>query len=102
MNTEKEVNRKSDKKEPKLDKPMTIRHCHIVLDIKPKVNPGSSFKQSLMGPGPQCYIPKFMEIGPLAPEKKSFKGFTIYGCGGHLGHASSIILIPKSLHTKFG
>ena len=34
--------------------------------------------------------------------------FTIYGCGGHLGHVTSIMLInfhflvPESFHTKFG
>ena len=38
------------------------------------VKPGSSFGQTMMGLGPQCYIPKFMEIGPLVPEK-IFKGF---------------------------
>ena len=35
-------------------------------------------------------------------------GFTIYECGGHLGHATSIMssnfhfLVPESFHTKFG
>ena len=49
-----------------------------------------------------------MEIGPLVPEKKFLRVFTIYGHGGHFGHVTSIILIhfhfhlPKSLHTKFG
>ena len=60
--------------------------------------------------GPLCYlyIPKFMEIGPLVPEKKIFKAFTINGCGSHLGQVTNIILthfhflVPKSLHTKFG
>ena len=34
--------------------------------------------------------------------------FTIYGCGGHLGHVTSIIssdfhfLVSESFHTKFG
>ena len=33
---------------------------------------------------------------------------TIYGCGGHLGHVTSIMssdfhfLVPESFHTKFG
>ena len=38
-----------------------------------------------------------------------FMGFTIYGCGGHLGHVTSIMssdfhffLVPESFHTKFG
>ena len=45
-------------------------------------------------------------IGTGEEDVKGF--FTIYGHGGHLGHATSIILInyhfhvPKSLHTKFG
>ena len=62
----------------------------------------------MMGPGPLCYIQKFMEIGPLVPEKKIFEGFlTIYGRGSHLGHMTIIIipfhfLVPKSLHMKFG
>ena len=30
-----------------------------------------------------------MEIGLPVPEKKIFKGFTIYGRGGRLGHVSS-------------
>ena len=61
-----------------------------------------------MGWGSRCYIPSFMEIGPLVPEKIFFKFFfTIYGHASHLGHVTSIMLInfqflvPKSLHTKF-
>ena len=34
----------------------------------------------------------FVKTGPLVREKKIFKGFTIYGHGGHLGHVTSIIL----------
>ena len=47
-----------------------------------------------------------MEIGPLVLDKKILKVFTIYGCGSHLGHVTSIMLIifcflvPKSLHTN--
>ena len=33
----------------------------------------------MMGPGHQCYIQKFIEIGPMVPEKKIFKG-----CLAHL------------------
>ena len=29
----------------------------------------------MMDPSPQCYIPNFVEIGPLVPEKKVFEGF---------------------------
>ena len=37
-----------------------------------KVNPGSSFEQTMIGRSHRCYIPSFMEIGPLVPEKKIF------------------------------
>ena len=43
---------------------------------------------------PRCYIPSFVEMGPLVLEKKIFEGvFTIYVHGGHLGHVTSIMLI---------
>ena len=54
-----------------------------------------------INPSPQCYIPSFVEIGPLVPEK-IFEGFMPYG------HVTTIMLlnlhfnVPKSLHTKFG
>ena len=41
-------------------------------------------------------------------EEDFLRVFTIYGCGGHLGHVTSIMLIfislfvPESFHTKFG
>ena len=41
---------------------------------KVKVNPVSSFVQTMMGWSLLCYIPSFMEIGPPVPEK-TFKGF---------------------------
>ena len=62
----------------------------------------------MMGRGSKFYIPSFVEIGPVVQEKNTFKGFNIYGHGGHLGHVTSIMslnfyfLVPKSLHTKFG
>ena len=40
--------------------------------------------------------------------RRFFKGSTIYGHGGHLGHVTSIMssdfhfLVPESFHTKFG
>ena len=63
----------------------------------------------MMGWSPRCYIPSFMEIGLLVPEK-IFKGFLpyIYAHGGHLGHVTSIMssdfyfLVPESFHKKFG
>ena len=63
----------------------------------------------MMGKSPQYYIPRFVEIGPLVPEKKIFDGFfTIYGRGGHLCHVTSNMssdfhfLVPESFLTKFG
>ena len=68
-----------------------------------------SFEQTMMGLSPRCYISSFVEIGLPVPEKKIFRrAFTIYGCGGHLGHVTSIMssyfhfLVPESFHTKFG
>ena len=49
-----------------------------------------------------------MEIGPLVPEKKIIRLFTIYGRDSHLGHMTNIMLthfyflVPKSLQTQFG
>ena len=43
-----------------------------------KVNPGSSFQQTMMGWSPRCYIPSFVEIGQPVPEKKIFEGFLPY------------------------
>ena len=31
--------------------------------------PRSSFEYTLMGPSPRCYVPSFVEMGPLVPEK---------------------------------
>ena len=62
----------------------------------------------MLGRSPQCYIPKFVKIGPPVLEKKIFEGFlTIYGHGGHLGYVTRIMLtdfhflVPESFHTKF-
>ena len=41
-------------------------------------------------------------------EEDFLRVFTIYGCGGHLGHVTSIMssdfhfLVTESFHTKFG
>ena len=41
-------------------------------------------------------------------EEDFLRVFTIYGCGGHLGHVTSIMssdfhcIVPESFHTKFG
>ena len=61
----------------------------------------------MMGWSPRCYIQSFMKIGLPVLEKKIFKGFTIYGHGGHIGHVTRIMLanfhflVPESFHTKF-
>ena len=38
-------------------------------------NPGSPCEQTMIDPSPQCYIPSFVEIGPLVLEKRIWKGF---------------------------
>ena len=58
----------------------------------------------MMGWSPGCYIPSFVEIGLLVPEKMIF----VYGHGGHFGHVTNIMssdfhfLVPESFHAKFG
>ena len=51
---------------------------------------------------------KFLGNWPAGSEEDFWRGFTIYRCGGHLGHVTSIMssdshfLVPESFHTKFG
>ena len=52
---------------------------------------------------------KFRGNWPAGSGEEEFgRVFTIYGCGGHLGHVTSIMLInfhflvSESFHTKFG
>ena len=52
---------------------------------------------------------KFRENRPAGSEEIDFKRvFTIHGCGGHLGHVTSIMssdfhfLVPESFHKKIG
>ena len=40
--------------------------------------------KNIMGHGPVCYIPKFMEIESLVPRDKVFKAFQTYGRVSHL------------------
>ena len=56
----------------------------------------------MMGWSPGCYIPRFVEIGLLVPQKKIFEGlFTIYGRVGHLGHVTALCYqIFISLYPK--
>ena len=44
-------------------------------------------------------MPSIVDIDPPVPKKKIFKGFTIYGHGGHLSHVTWIFiytLVPPS------
>ena len=52
---------------------------------------------------------KFHGNRPAGSTEEDFRRvFTIYGCGGHLSHVTSIMLInfhflvPESFQTKFG
>ena len=51
---------------------------------------------------------KFRGNRPAGSGEEGFRrGFTIYGCGGHLGHVTKIMssnfhfLVSESFHTKF-
>ena len=74
-----------------------------------KVNLGSSFEQTMMGPRPQCYMPSQKVIGPLVLEK-IFEGFLSY-----MGMTAILVIWPRPskqtfvptshcsrLHMKFG
>ena len=61
----------------------------------------------MMGWSPRCYIPSFVKIS--LPVLEIFEGvFTIYGCGGHLGHVTQMPRTkyrspyPRRLHIKYG
>ena len=52
---------------------------------------------------------RFRGNRPAGSTEEDFRrSFTIYGCVGHLGHVTSIMLsdfhflVPESFHTKFG
>ena len=52
---------------------------------------------------------KFRGNPPTSSTEEDFEGlFTIYGCVGHLGHVTSIMLsdfhflVPESFHTNIG
>ena len=54
------------------------------------VNPESSFEQTMMGWSPRCYIPSFVEIGPLVLEKKTFDGVL-----PSMGIEADLVMWPK-------
>ena len=51
---------------------------------------------------------KFRENRPAGSGEDFLRVFTIYGCGGHLGHVTKMpltkfcSLYPRRLHIKFG
>ena len=50
----------------------------------------------MTGWSPRCYIPSFVEIGPLVPEKKFFEGILPY-----MGVAAILVMLPASCHQIF-
>ena len=50
----------------------------------------------MMGRGPQCYIPSFLEIGLPVPEKKIFEGILPY-----MGMAAILVMCPASYQQIF-
>ena len=50
----------------------------------------------MMGWSPRCYIPSFVEIGLLVPEKEIFKGFLPY-----VGMAAILVMGQASYHQVF-
>ena len=50
----------------------------------------------MMGWSPQCYIPRFVEIGHLVPEKNIFEGFLPY-----TGVVAILVMWPASCHHIF-
>ena len=53
----------------------------------------------MMGRSPQCYIPSFVEIGPLVPEK-NFEGVSPYMGVAAIMSSDFHFLVPESFHTK--
>ena len=47
----------------------------------------------MMDWSPQCYIPRFVEIGLLVPEKKIFEGFSQY-----MGVVAILVMWPAKCH----
>ena len=60
------------------------------------VNLGSSFEQTMMCTSPKCYIPSFIEIDPLVPERKIFEGFL-----PNMGMAAILVMRPSSYKQIF-
>ena len=63
-----------------------------IMEVMVKLD--SSFVQTWKGPHLQCYIPRPMAFW-LRSRRYLKVCFTIYGCGGHLGH------VTRSICTNF-
>ena len=63
---------------------------------KVKVNPRSSFEQTLLVPSPQCCIPNPKVIGPFVPEKKIFNAGLPY-----MGVADMLVMWPRLPEQMF-
>ena len=50
----------------------------------------------MMGWSPGCYIPSYVEIGRLVPEKKIFEGFLPY-----MDVVAILVMLPASCHQIF-
>ena len=48
--------------------------------------------KNIMGHGPVCYIPKFMEIGPLVPNDKIFEAFQNIWAWNPSGYVTNIFI----------
>ena len=53
---------------------------------------GHNVIKNIMDHGPVCYIPKFMEIGPLVPRDKMFKAFQNIWAWKSFGHVTNIFI----------
>ena len=60
---------------------------------RPQVNQRSTFEQTMMEWSPQCYIPSFVVISQLVPEKKIFEGFLPY-----MNMAAILVIQPASYY----
>ena len=48
--------------------------------------------KNIKGHGPVCYIPMFMEIGPLVPKDMTFKAFQNLWAWKPSGHVTNIFI----------
>ena len=53
---------------------------------------GHNVIKNIMGHHPVCYIPKFVEIGPLVPKDNIFRAFQNIWAWKPSGHVTNIII----------